>query len=47
MTWQDLHTLFETLQEFEALSNLREAALRSLCKAIRYERRDKDDILYL
>ncbi|XP_043208964.1 rap guanine nucleotide exchange factor 6-like, partial [Amphibalanus amphitrite] len=45
-TIEDLHTLFETLQEFEALSNLREAALRSLCKAIRYERRDKDDILY-
>ncbi|XP_066987236.1 rap guanine nucleotide exchange factor 6-like [Macrobrachium rosenbergii] len=43
---QDLELIFGSLRGMEALCWLREPALRSLCKTVRYERHTANDILY-
>lgn len=43
---QDLQYIFAHLHGMEALVQLREPALRAICKTVRYERHDANDILY-
>ncbi len=43
---QDLQLIYMQLCSMEALSKLRESALRSLCAMVRYERHAANDILY-
>ncbi|CAG0922370.1 unnamed protein product [Notodromas monacha] len=43
---QDLEIIYGNLRTIQALSSLREPSLRSLCKAVRYERHEANDILY-
>ncbi|XP_041363202.1 rap guanine nucleotide exchange factor 6-like isoform X3 [Gigantopelta aegis] len=43
---QDLDVIYAYLHGMEALSTLREPALRSLCNSVRYEFHDANDILY-
>ncbi|KAL3876620.1 hypothetical protein ACJMK2_034439 [Sinanodonta woodiana] len=45
-TEQDLDVIFAYLHGMEALSSLREPALRALCRTVRYEYHDANDILY-
>uniref|UniRef100_UPI00358EF76C rap guanine nucleotide exchange factor 2-like isoform X2 n=1 Tax=Myxine glutinosa TaxID=7769 RepID=UPI00358EF76C len=45
-TTQDLELIYFYLHGMEALSNLRELQLRSLCKRVRYEQNDANHILY-
>ncbi|XP_022246938.1 rap guanine nucleotide exchange factor 6-like isoform X4 [Limulus polyphemus] len=45
-TQEDLKILYTHLHGMGALSSLREASLRSLCKTVRYEKHDANDILY-
>ncbi|TRY63951.1 hypothetical protein TCAL_07698 [Tigriopus californicus] len=43
---QELQVIYAHLASIEALSKLRESALRSLCTMVRYERHCANDILY-
>ncbi|XP_063444368.1 rap guanine nucleotide exchange factor 6-like isoform X11 [Mytilus trossulus] len=43
---KDLDVIFSHLHGMEALSSLREPALRALCRTVRYEYHDANDILY-
>eukprot|EP00093_Oithona_nana_P008430 08430.XXX_433894_432562_1 [CDS] Oithona nana genome sequencing. len=43
---QDLQVIYTHLTKVEALSKLRESALRALCSMVRYERHAANDILY-
>jgi len=43
---QDLDIIFSHLHGMEALSSLREPALRALCRTVRYETHEANDILY-
>ena len=43
---QDLQVIYTHLSKVEALSKLRESALRALCSMVRYERHAANDILY-
>ncbi|XP_070544204.1 rap guanine nucleotide exchange factor 6-like [Ptychodera flava] len=45
-TPQDLQYIYSQLHGMEALNSLREPALRAICKSIRYEFHDANDILY-
>ncbi|XP_052070922.1 rap guanine nucleotide exchange factor 6-like isoform X6 [Mytilus californianus] len=45
-TEKDLDVIFSHLHGMEALSSLREPALRALCRTVRYEYHDANDILY-
>ncbi|XP_074649386.1 rap guanine nucleotide exchange factor 6-like isoform X2 [Tubulanus polymorphus] len=45
-TAEDLDIIFSFLHGLEALSNLRETALRTICRRVRYEHYDANDILY-
>ncbi|XP_021348184.1 rap guanine nucleotide exchange factor 6-like isoform X9 [Mizuhopecten yessoensis] len=45
-TEKDLDVIFSYLHGMEALSSLREPALRALCRTVRYECHDANDILY-
>ncbi|XP_045212105.2 rap guanine nucleotide exchange factor 6-like isoform X7 [Mercenaria mercenaria] len=42
----DLDVIYSYLHGMEALSSLREPALRALCRTVRYEYHDANDILY-
>ena len=44
--FQDMQVIYTHLSGMSALSKLRESALRSLCKMVRYERHPANDILY-
>ena len=44
--FQDLQVIYTHLTKVEALSKLRESALRALCSMVRYERHAANDILY-
>lgn len=43
---QDLQVIYYGLSGLEALSTLRDSALRSLCKVVRYEKHQANDVLY-
>ncbi|KAH9360671.1 hypothetical protein HPB48_004803 [Haemaphysalis longicornis] len=43
---QDLKLIYSYMHVLEAVSSLKEANIRALCKTVRYERHDADDILY-
>ena len=43
---QDVDIIYAYLHGMETLCNLREAALRSICKSVRHEFHDANDILY-
>lgn len=43
---QDLQVIYYGLSGLEALSTLRDSALRALCKVVRYERHQANDVLY-
>ncbi|XP_039276653.1 rap guanine nucleotide exchange factor 6-like [Nilaparvata lugens] len=43
---QDLQIIYYGLHGLEALSPYRDSTLRSLCKTVRYERHDANDVLY-
>ncbi|ELU09259.1 hypothetical protein CAPTEDRAFT_116372 [Capitella teleta] len=43
---QDLDVIYSFLHGMEALSCLREPALRSICSNVRYEQHEANDILY-
>ncbi|XP_077999200.1 rap guanine nucleotide exchange factor 6-like [Glandiceps talaboti] len=45
-TQEDLQYIYSQLHGMEALNSLREPALRAICKTIRYEFHDANDILY-
>lgn len=45
-TPQDLKLIYSYMHVLEAVSSLKEANIRALCKTVRYERHDADDILY-
>ncbi|XP_055954871.1 rap guanine nucleotide exchange factor 6-like [Patella vulgata] len=45
-TEEDLNNIYAYLHGMEALSTLREVAIRNLCKCVRYEQHDANDILY-
>lgn len=45
-TPQDLKLIYSYMHVLEAVSSLKEASIRALCKTVRYERHDADDILY-
>ncbi|XP_064594655.1 rap guanine nucleotide exchange factor 6-like isoform X3 [Liolophura sinensis] len=45
-TTKDLDVLFSYLHGMEALASLREPALRALCRTVRYEYHEANDILY-
>ncbi|KAK3091016.1 hypothetical protein FSP39_016500 [Pinctada imbricata] len=45
-TEQELDIIFSYLHGMEALSSLREPALRALCRTVRYEYHEANDILY-
>ncbi|XP_055689936.1 rap guanine nucleotide exchange factor 2 isoform X2 [Lutzomyia longipalpis] len=45
-TLQDLQLIYYGLRSLEPLSNLRDSVLRSLCKVVRYERHNVNEILY-
>ncbi|CAN7992212.1 unnamed protein product, partial [Ixodes pacificus] len=43
---QDLKLIYSYIHVLEALSSLKEANIRALCRTVRYERHDANDILY-
>ncbi|KAK9736137.1 Ras association (RalGDS/AF-6) domain [Popillia japonica] len=43
---QDLQVIYYGLSGLEALQTLRDSALRSLCKVVRYEKHHANDVLY-
>lgn len=43
---QDLQVIYYGLSGLEVLSTLRDSALRSLCKVVRYEKHQANDVLY-
>lgn len=43
---QDLEVIYYGLSGLEALQTLRDSALRALCKFVRYERHQSNDVLY-
>lgn len=43
---QDLQLIYYGLSGLEALAALRDSALRSLCKLVRYEKHQANDVLY-
>ncbi|XP_062991494.1 rap guanine nucleotide exchange factor 2 isoform X3 [Elgaria multicarinata webbii] len=43
---QDLEIVYSYLHGMEALSNLREHQLRMMCKTVRYERHEANEVLY-
>lgn len=43
---QDLQVIYYGLSGLEALATLRDSALRSLCKVVRFERHQANDVLY-
>lgn len=43
---QDLQVIYYGLSGLEALATLRDSALRQLCKVVRYERHQANDVLY-
>uniref|UniRef100_T1J311 Cyclic nucleotide-binding domain-containing protein n=1 Tax=Strigamia maritima TaxID=126957 RepID=T1J311_STRMM len=43
---QDLNTIYYYLKRLEALAFVREPGLRALCKAVRYQHYEANDILY-
>lgn len=45
-TPHDLKLIYSYMHVLEAVSSLKEANIRALCKTVRYERHDADDILY-
>ncbi|XP_050430519.1 rap guanine nucleotide exchange factor 6 isoform X2 [Adelges cooleyi] len=45
-TLQDLQIIYYGLQGLEALYTFRDSALRTLCKSVRYERHDANDVLF-
>lgn len=45
-TPQDLKLIYSYMHVLEAVSSLKEANIRALCKTVRYERHDANDILY-
>ncbi|GBM09596.1 hypothetical protein AVEN_29443-1 [Araneus ventricosus] len=45
-TADDHQIIYSYLHGLEALSSLREASLRALCKTVRYEAYEANDILY-
>ncbi|ESO87123.1 hypothetical protein LOTGIDRAFT_154615 [Lottia gigantea] len=45
-TEEDLNVIYAFLHGMEALSTFREAAIRNLCKCVRYEQHEANDILY-
>ncbi|XP_063217155.1 rap guanine nucleotide exchange factor 6-like [Bacillus rossius redtenbacheri] len=45
-TLQDLQIIYYGLQGTEALSPYRDSVLRALCKTVRYERHEANDVLY-
>ena len=44
--FQDLDIIYAFLHGMEALSCLREPALRGICRSVRFEYHDANDILY-
>ncbi|CAI6363494.1 unnamed protein product [Macrosiphum euphorbiae] len=45
-TLQDLQIIYYGLQSLEALYTYRDSALRTLCKTVRYEHHEANDVLY-
>ncbi|CAF0795635.1 unnamed protein product [Brachionus calyciflorus] len=45
-TQQDLTLINANLKSLEALSSLRDSTIRSLCKTIKYEKHEANDVLY-
>lgn len=43
---QDLQVIYYGLSGLEALQTLRDSALRGLCKVVRYEKHQANDVLY-
>ncbi|XP_049799273.1 rap guanine nucleotide exchange factor 6-like [Schistocerca nitens] len=43
---QDLQVIYYGLRGLEALSAIRDSVLRAMCRAVRYERHDANDVLY-
>lgn len=43
---QDLQVIYYGLSGLEALQTLRDSALRALCKVVRYENHQANDVLY-
>ena len=43
---QDINRIWMSLRPMGAFGLLRDTALRSLCRIVRYERHDANDILY-
>lgn len=43
---QDLQVIYYGLSGLEALQTLRDSALRALCKVVRYEKHQANDVLY-
>ncbi len=46
VSFQDVDIIYSYMHGLESLSNLREAALRHICKSVRYEFHAANDILY-
>ncbi|XP_025420173.1 rap guanine nucleotide exchange factor-like [Sipha flava] len=45
-TLQDLQIIYYGLQSLEALYTYRDSSLRTLCKTVKYERHEANDVLY-
>ena len=43
---KDLTLINANLKSLEALSSLRDTTIRSLCKTVRYEKHEANDVLY-
>ncbi|CAH0545983.1 unnamed protein product [Brassicogethes aeneus] len=43
---QDLQVIYYGLSGLEALQSLRDSCIRALCKIVRYEKRQANDVLY-
>ncbi|KAJ8915861.1 hypothetical protein NQ315_004675 [Exocentrus adspersus] len=43
---QDLQVIYYGLSGLEALQTLRDSSLRALCKVVRYEKHQANDVLY-
>lgn len=43
---QDLQVIYYGLSGLEALQTLRDSALRTLCKVVRFEKHQANDVLY-
>lgn len=43
---QDLQVIYYGLSGLEALQTLRDSSLRTLCKIVRYEKHQANDVLY-